>query len=39
MKALNTSNKIQELRAITTFGKFFGGNVFETYFKRLGKRE
>lgn len=39
MKALNTSNKIQDLRAITTFGKFFGGNVFETYFKRLGKRE
>lgn len=39
MKALNTSNKIQALRAITTFGKFFGGNVFDTYFKRLGKRE
>ena len=39
MKALNTSNKIQELKAIMTFGKFFGGNVFETYFKRLGKRE
>jgi cholesterol oxidase len=39
MKALNTSNKMQEIWAITTFGKFFGGNVFETYFKRLGKRE
>jgi cholesterol oxidase len=39
MKALNCSNKIEELRAISSFGKFFGGNVFETYFKKLGKRE
>ena len=37
MKALNTSNKIEELKAVGTFGKFFGGNVFETYFKKLGK--
>jgi cholesterol oxidase len=39
MKALNCSSKIEELRAISSFGKFFGGNVFETYFKKLGKRE
>lgn len=38
MQALNSPNKIQKLRAITTFGKFFGGNVFETYFRRLGKK-
>lgn len=37
MKALNTTNKIEELKAIGTFGKFFAGNVFETYFKKLGK--
>lgn len=37
MKALNTNGKIESLKAIVTFGKFFGGNVFETYFKKLGK--
>jgi cholesterol oxidase len=37
MKALNTSGKIEDLKAIATFGKFFAGNVFETYFKKLGK--
>ncbi|MCS4436917.1 GMC family oxidoreductase N-terminal domain-containing protein [Aquiflexum gelatinilyticum] len=37
MKALNTTNKMEELKAIGTFGKFFAGNVFETYFKKLGK--
>lgn len=39
MKALNCSSKIEELKAISSFGTFFGGNVFETYFKKLGKRE
>jgi cholesterol oxidase len=37
MKALNTNGKLEDLKAISTFGKFFAGNVFETYFKRLGK--
>lgn len=37
MKALNTTKKMEELKAIRTFGKFFAGNVFETYFKKLGK--
>lgn len=36
MKALNVNGNIEELKAIGTFGKFFAGNVFETYFKKLG---
>jgi cholesterol oxidase len=37
MKALNCSNKMEEIQALTSFGKFFAGNVFETYFKNRGK--
>ncbi len=37
MKAINARNKKESLRAISTFGKFFAGNVFQTYFRRLGK--
>ena len=35
--AEKAEDKMEELKAIGTFGKFFAGNVFETYFKKLGK--
>nr|MBI1228635.1 FAD-binding protein [Cytophagales bacterium] len=33
IKAIHASDKGDGLRAVSAFGKFFGGNVFETFFK------
>ncbi|GAB3654172.1 hypothetical protein GCM10028791_24670 [Echinicola sediminis] len=35
MKALNTSGPVEDFKAVASFGKFFSGNVFETYFKKI----
>lgn len=35
MKAINTHTRLEQLKAVSSFGKFFAGNVFETYFKTL----
>lgn len=37
MQALNCDSKVEEIQALTSFGMFFAGNVFETYFKNRGK--
>lgn len=33
MKSINTHGKWEELKAVSQFGKFFAGNVFDTYVK------
>jgi len=35
MKAINTAGMAESLNAVTAFGKFFSGNVFDTYFKKI----
>jgi cholesterol oxidase len=35
MKAVNTHTKLEQIKAVSSFGKFFAGNVFETYFKKI----
>lgn len=35
IKALNAPSRNKEFKAVSTFGKFFAGNVFKTYFRKL----
>lgn len=35
MKSLNTKGASENISSLMTFGKFFSGNVFETYFKKI----
>ncbi|MEX2593129.1 MAG: GMC family oxidoreductase, partial [Anditalea sp.] len=35
IKAINAPSRNKEFKAISTFGKFFAGNVYNTYFKKL----
>lgn len=35
IKAINPRSKLQGMKAVSTFAKFFAGNVYSTYFKKL----
>ena len=35
MKAINTRSKAEKFKAISSFGKFFAGNVFDSYVKKF----